>query len=411
MAAAYTTGSTASESGPPGEGIRRATLADPPPATVPDDVSADRGEFLGHNAMVCASKSARHPRRFLSTRMVVGRVRRRGATLCRRARHRLARAGRQVEVLPMRPAVLMYHRIATDPVDPWGLAVTPSRFNEQLQWLKEHRTVLPLPEFARLLRSSSLSARAVAITFDDGYACNATTAAPLLEAHRVPATIFVTTGPIIAGEEFWWDDLQRIVFGASTERLNLTVDVPHLSVELGGPLGGDAAWLSGSAPGNTRQQAFMELWLAVRCLEPPAQAAALAELRDQAGMPVEPRESHRPMTVEQLKKLSRSNFVDVGCHTRTHPALTERPEAVQRAEIAGGRQACANLTGRLPSTFAYPFGDYDPATVELVREAGFEAGCTTDSAAVTPGCDLLALPRLQVEDWSADELARKLRAL
>jgi hypothetical protein len=30
------------------------------------------------------------------------------------------------------PAILMYHRIATPDVDPWGLSVSPKRFAEQV---------------------------------------------------------------------------------------------------------------------------------------------------------------------------------------------------------------------------------------------------------------------------------------
>ena len=304
----------------------------------------------------------------------------------------------------------MYHRVATEEVDPWGLAVSASRFDEHLRWLTEHRDVLPLPEFARLHLQSRLPARAVAITFDDGYACNATTAAPLLEAHRSPATVFVTTGPLTSGQEFWWDDLQRIVFDASLRQLDLELDGQQMSVELGNAGGGEVGWRPGSPPSNIRQHAFLLLWGVLRSLEPSAQAAALTTLRAQSGVQVWPRESHRPMTPAELRSLSRSDVIEIGCHTVTHPALTERSESVQRAEIQEGRSACADMTGRWPTTFAYPFGDYGPETVELVREAGFAAACTTDPEGVTPGLEVLALPRLQVLDWSADELGRQLRA-
>ena len=92
----------------------------------------------------------------------------------------------------------------------------------------------------------------------------------------------------------------------------------------------------------------------------------------------------------------------------TPPSPTSSP-AVQRAEIEGGRDACAAMIGRVPATFAYPFGDYDASTVELVRAAGFEAACTTDVGTVRRRTDVLTLPRLQVEDWSADRLAWELR--
>jgi peptidoglycan/xylan/chitin deacetylase (PgdA/CDA1 family) len=149
----------------------------------------------------------------------------------------------------------------------------------------------------------------------------------------------------------------------------------------------------------------------VRGLEPAVQAAALAELREQAGVDSTPRASHRPMTLGELRKLGRSEIVDVGCHTVSHPSLPLQTQPVRRAEIEGARQECAQAIGGLPATFAYPFGDYDASTVDLVRDAGYTAACTTDEAGVTPGCDVLALPRLQVMNWSVEQLAKRLRLL
>ena len=305
----------------------------------------------------------------------------------------------------------MYHRIALDRVDPWGLAVSPTRFDEQVQWLSKHRTILPLIEFARLQQEARLPARAVAITFDDGYACNAKTAVPILEAHEAPATIFVTMGPVTTGQEFWWDELQRIVLDSSVDRIQLTMERGGLLIELGERSKRSMDWRPWSAPSDRRQQAYMKLWHTVRALEPRAQAAALTELRAQAGIPLAPRQSHRPMTREELRALTGSDVVDIGCHTTTHPSLPIQRQLVQRAEIADGREACAKIIGQLPATFAYPFGDYDSSVVSLVRNAGFEAACTTDQRGVTRSCDVLALPRLQVMDWSANELVRQLRVL
>ena len=45
---------------------------------------------------------------------------------------------------PLRPAILMYHRIADAAFDPWGLAVPRQSFADQMQWLAKKRTVLDL---------------------------------------------------------------------------------------------------------------------------------------------------------------------------------------------------------------------------------------------------------------------------
>jgi peptidoglycan/xylan/chitin deacetylase (PgdA/CDA1 family) len=200
------------------------------------------------------------------------------------------------------------------------------------------------------------------------------------------------------------------VLDSSVDRLELTTGPLPLSLELGEPSRADR-WQPGAAPSNRRQWAYLELWRAVRALEPTAQAAALSELRRRAGVGSAPRASHRPMTVAELRDLGRSEVVDIGCHTVNHPSLPLQTPAVRRAEIEDARQACRQLVGRLPATFAYPYGDHDAPTVDLVRDAGFEAACTTDEAGATPGCNVLALPRLQVMDWSADQLAKRLRVL
>lgn len=316
---------------------------------------------------------------------------------------------RRVQGLLPRPAVLMYHRIGEEVTDPWALSVSPHRFDEQLGWLKQHRDVLSLSDFARRQRDGVLPSRAIAITFDDGYACNALVAAPLLEAHDLPATVFVTTEPVSSGKEFWWDDLERIVTDASADHLAVSVGGRRVEVHVGARDTAGGGWHPGQPPSTARQEGYLELWNVLRTLEAANRDAAIEELRAQTGTPGRSRESHRPMTPEELHVLSDSGRIDIGSHTLTHPVLTECSEAERWSEINEGRQSCSVLAGRMPTSFAYPYGDHDAAAVELVRKAGFEVACTTVSAPVRSRCDVLALPRLQVEDWSVDQLERALR--
>src|ERR1700751_2678370 len=84
-------------------------------------------------------------------------------------------------------SILVYHRVAKADFDPFNLSVSPNEFERQLDGFS-NKIVLPLPEFARLHIRKRLPRNALAITFDDGYACNAVIAAPILEAFGYPAT-------------------------------------------------------------------------------------------------------------------------------------------------------------------------------------------------------------------------------
>ncbi len=302
----------------------------------------------------------------------------------------------------------MYHRIADEPFDPWGLAVSPRRFEAQLAWLRCHRDVIPLPQFADLHRRGTLPARAAAISFDDGYACNAEIAAPLLEASALPATIFLPTELIAAGRECWWDDLERMVLGSGGAMLDVKLPSGHELVQLGRRQPEDGSWTPGQLPATPRQVAFQAIWSMLRGLDPVAQRQAVDGLRSQAATPLGPRASHRLMTGDEIRRI-RSDRIEFGAHTLTHTALSERDPAAQAAEIHGSRTQCATITGVMPACFAYPYGDYDAHCTTLAEQAGFACACTTEAAAVTRPAKLHALPRIQAYDWDDAALAHALR--
>lgn len=307
------------------------------------------------------------------------------------------------------PTILMYHRVAEERFDPWGLAVTPAKFAEQMEWLAANRTVLPLTEFAELHLQGALPRRAIALTFDDGYRCNVAVAGPLMKAHDLPATLFLCPTLLERGEECWWDDLQRIVLSAPGERLTLRTEAATHVVELGEAVDEDWTWPADEPPGTDRQRAFLELWSHLRALEPDAQYSAVADLRSQAQVPVEPRASHRLMAPTEVAAAQATGFA-IGAHTLTHLALSEHGAAVQAGEIVGSQARCAELAGKPPACFAYPYGDLNDESATIVEEAGFRCACTTKSARTIPGDSLFRLPRVRAGNWTGQELARALRA-
>jgi peptidoglycan/xylan/chitin deacetylase (PgdA/CDA1 family) len=105
------------------------------------------------------------------------------------------------------PMVLMYHGVADEAEDPNHLCVAPSRFAEQLAWLKRRGlrgvSIGTLVDAMRAGRPRGL----VGITFDDGYVSVLEAALPELRRHGFTATMFIVSGRLSGSNE--WDEGPR----------------------------------------------------------------------------------------------------------------------------------------------------------------------------------------------------------
>jgi hypothetical protein len=121
--------------------------------------------------------------------------------------------------------ILLYHRVGVSVSDPWGLSVSLTHFDEHMEVVRRMTRPLRLGSLVESVRLGRGEAGAVAVTFDDGYADIVVNAAPVLERHDVPATLFLTTGAIGSSREYWWDELERLVLGADSFPARLRLDI------------------------------------------------------------------------------------------------------------------------------------------------------------------------------------------
>jgi peptidoglycan/xylan/chitin deacetylase (PgdA/CDA1 family) len=120
----------------------------------------------------------------------------------------------------------------------------------------------------------------------------------------------------------------------------------------------------------------------------------------------------RMMTQVELKDLASSRWINIGAHTRSHPALAALAPEEQREEVGEGRIALEAIIDKPVTTFAYPFGtkdDFDQHTLDAVDAAGFELACTTVAGLARPGADRRTLPRHFVGDWEPSYFRLQLR--
>lgn len=202
-----------------------------------------------------------------------------------------------------RGVILIYHRTTNLESDPQMLAVSPERFGEHMEILRQYYNPVSLKELCEQMDLGRVIPGSVAVTFDDGYEDNYLYARPILEKYAVPATVFVATGCIGKEKEFWWDELERIILVSGREKVG----------EIIGENGGALAWnvLSNEVP-SVKQEIYLYLCNRFQSMTSEQIEAALDELREWAGKDGTARKSHRAMTINQVSSLANSGLVDVG---------------------------------------------------------------------------------------------------
>ncbi len=292
-----------------------------------------------------------------------------------------------------RLSIVIFHRVlpAPDPLFPGEMHA--AQFDSLCARLAACFRVLTLREAMAAMDAGRLPRRALVITFDDGYADNATVALPILQRHGLKATFFVATG-FLNGGRMWNDTVIEALRRTRCE----FASIPELGLE--------------AQPLQTlgqRRAAIDRALPAIKYMSLDRREQALGSLLDALGHPSLP--DDLMMSSDQVCMLHRAGM-EIGGHTVRHPILRAIGDKEALAEIREGREHLQALTGAPVESFAYPNGgpdrDYDRRHVALVREAGFRVAVNTAHGVVTKASDRLQLPRFSPWDRSAERWVTRL---
>jgi peptidoglycan/xylan/chitin deacetylase (PgdA/CDA1 family) len=295
-----------------------------------------------------------------------------------------------------RLSILIYHRVLPEPDPLLPGEVDSGTFHWHLQLVKRLFTPLPLSEAVSRLREGTLPPRALCITFDDGYADNATVALPMLREAGVPATFFVATEYLGGGMMF----NDRII--ETVRRLpSGTHDLDELAL--------GRHDLNGA---ESRVAAYTAIIRQAKYLPQEEREALSHRLAERIA---EPLPADLMMQPDQVREL-RGAGMDIGGHTATHPILTRLKDSEALREMRHGREVLEEILNEPITLFAYPNGkpgqDYDARHVAMAREEGFQAAVSTAWGVSGRRADFFQLPRFTPWDQTplrfAIRLARNL---
>lgn len=287
--------------------------------------------------------------------------------------------------------VLLYHRISK-PEDPFEPAVSPVRFDKQMQFLQNYFNVVSVQEALSHMAERQEAERQEAekplavITFDDGYRDNLENAYPILKKYSLPAVFFLATGSIGDGEPMWTSRMEIIFKNARVSELTLESLDPRRSFELG--------------DGYERMKVCYEIKSAMKKVPDERRQMILKEIEEKIGLVVDPFESDpsEMLSWEEVKQLASDPLVEIGSHSVSHRMLTQIPTEEVQWELEESKSKIESEIGRKVDYLSYPGNSYNDFVREAAEQAGYRAAFAVDRTLTRFNEDRFALKRVHVEN-------------
>lgn len=309
------------------------------------------------------------------------------------ARSAIARA-RRFAAGGRRVVVLGYHRVTEDfEADRQNAIesclISRRTFDAHLSFLQEEFELASMSRAVEVLTGQAKADRDLAvITFDDGYRDVLENALPVLQHHRAPATLYLSSGVVETRGYFPHDRLYSLLLewhgnAAMRARAN-TFELERIE---------SASAMMGPQPKSwlyhlIRHHSAAELERLCQALQ------AIAD------RPVPPPSSARALSWDDVRALDACG-VEIGAHTTSHCVLTHLPGHDVEADLRRSREAIERALGKPVRHFAYCNGYYNETVIAALKRTGYMSAVTTEDRLNRLGDDPFRIGRRVLWEKSA----------
>ena len=297
-------------------------------------------------------------------------------------------------LMPKRLVILCGHCVdapATNGELPADMKVSPEKLRTMLRWFGRRYELCTLAEGLDGLAKNGAKSM-VALTMDDGYRDNIDVLPDLLDDVGARATVFLESRPLDERRVNWSHKYFWLLVRIGAERFG------ERFVELCEDSGvQDKMRKALSEP--SRHDYHVKRVVKYE-LTPEDRDPLVDRIFEEEGGDERALCNHVYMDWSDAKRLEERG-IEVGGHTVTHPVLATLAPERQAAEVREGKESLTKGLGHAPRTFAYPFGrrwDFNDASAEAVRAAGFECAVTTHAGVNGPASDRMRLHRLTFDE-------------
>ena len=104
------------------------------------------------------------------------------------------------------------------------------------------------------------------------------------------------------------------------------------------------------------------------------------------------------MTWEQIKEISKEDFVEIGNHSHTHEYLADERSELIKEDIAKSISIFKKNLGKNSDFFSYPFGEYSNDFKNIIKSFGFKYAFGQHSGVMDESKDFYELPRYPINE-------------
>ena len=107
---------------------------------------------------------------------------------------------------------------------------------------------------------------------------------------------------------------------------------------------------------------------------------------------------HNYMTWDQIKEISKEDFVEIGNHSHTHEYLADDSNELIKNDIAKSISIFKKNLGKNSDFFSYPFGEYSNDFKKIIKDFGFKYAFGQHSGVMDETKDFFELPRYPINE-------------
>jgi len=262
--------------------------------------------------------------------------------------------------------ILLYHGVLPDNFAPEGSNssgkhIPVSLFEHQMSIVANGFNPVSMLDIAQAhMGAKELPDRAVAVTFDDGFANVPRIAFPVLRKFGIPMTFYVATGFIETGLGSWTDQLELMLLKTDVSNIKIDIQGHNFTYQVN-DVGSKVVALK-----DIKQRCKQIPFEQVQLILNQVQSQCGVEFLDQSLL-------YAMATWPELIQMEKNTLVNLGAHTISHVPIGRVPHEKMTEEVAGSLEAISQKTNHPCELFSYPegqLGDFDQNCIEFLKRIG-----------------------------------------